>query len=295
MSVNIQTFTCPRCRKGEFRALPGPNGMAFCPWCGDAVAPPTPASDPAPLPEFSLEDLAQRVAGQIAGSSGAPAAPDLEARLAESERRREAAESELRRELEKRQEIKKAVQSEIGRLEAEVAEVRDRMRRKDEDHAAALQSVNLLRDAKGEEWNGERTRLLNAAEQQEKAFRALEARLEERQKSESEIRAVLDASRKDVGKLHAEVAAAEAGREELRRKLGAADAKLLSLKDAPAQLEGLKQRLQEALARASGLQAELEKKEQRIRELQLLVKTLGERLNALADRPPRRGSPGPGA
>jgi hypothetical protein len=40
------------------------------------------------------------------------------------------------------------------------------------------------------------------------------------------------------------------------------------------------------------LQGELEKKEQRIRELQLLVKTLGERLNTLADRSSGRGGQG---
>ena len=292
MSGGIQTFTCPRCQRGEFRSLPGPNGNAFCPWCGDAVGEPTPAAGPAPLPEFSLEDLAKRVAGQIAGPSASPGSPGLEARLDESERRREAAEAELRRELERKQAIKKAVQAEVGRLEAELAEARDRIRRKDEDHAAALRSLNLLRDAKGDEWNGERMRFLDAADQKEKAFRALEARIEERQKSESEIRAVLDASRKEVGKLHAEVAAAEADREELRRKLGAADAKLRAIKDAPAQLEGLKRRLQDSLAQAAGLQGELEKKEQRIRELQLLVKTLGERLNTLADRSPGRGGQG---
>src|SRR6185295_1406178 len=102
MPMEVQSFTCPRCRKGEFRSLPGPNGKAYCPWCGDAVAPGSTASTPAPgpLPEFSLEELANRIAGQIAAPPppAAPApSPDLEARLAESERRREAAETELRK------------------------------------------------------------------------------------------------------------------------------------------------------------------------------------------------------
>jgi chromosome segregation ATPase len=245
------------------------------------------------LPQFSLEELAERIAGQFSGPPATPAAPDLQTRLAESERRREAAEADLRREQDKKQEIKKAVQVEMSRLEAELAEARNRIRRKDEEHAAALQTLNLLKDAKQDEWNGDRMRLQGAAEQREKALKALEARLGESQKSASEFQAVLDASRAEVGKLHAEVAAANAERAELRRKLGAADAKLQSVKDASAQLEGLKQRLQEAQAKAAGLQTELEKKDQRMKELQLLIKTLGERLNDLADRAPRRGAPEP--
>jgi len=295
MPTEVQTFTCPRCQKGEFRSLPGPNGKAFCPWCGAAVAPgsPTPAPAPAPPPEFSLEDLAKRIAGQIASPAAAPVAPDLEARLAESERRREAAEAELRRELDKKQGIKKAVLSEVGRLEAELTDARNRIRRKDEEHAGALQSLNLLTQAKQDEFNGDRMRFQDATDQKDKALKALEARLEERQKSAAELQAVLDASRAEVGKLHSEVAAAQAERVELRRKLSAAGAKVEALKDAAAQLEALKHRVQESEAKTAGLQAELQKKDQRLKELQLLVKTLGERLNDLADRAPGRGSPGP--
>lgn len=300
MPTEVQSFSCPRCRKGEFRSLPGPNGKAYCPWCGDAVAPGSPAPadgpDPAPLPEFSLEDLAKRIAGQITSpppaTPTAPAAPDLEARLAESEQRREAAETELRKELEKKQEIKKLVLSEVARLEAELADARGRIRRKDEEHAAALQTLNLLKDSRQDEFNGDRMRFQNAVEEKEKTLRALEAKLDERQKSSVDLQGMMDASRAEVGKLHAQVAAVEAERAELRRKLGAADAKLESLKDAPAQLDGLKQKLQESQAKAAGLQAELQKKDQRVKELQLLVKTLGERLNELADRAPGRGSAG---
>jgi len=292
MPMEVQSFTCPRCRRGEFRSIPGPDGKAFCPWCGDSVGPGSAAPESAPLPEFSLEELAERIASKYAAPPTAQAAPDLDTRLAESERRREAAEAELRRELEKKQEIKKAVQAEIARLEAELAEARDRVRRKDQEHAAALQDLNLLKTAREDQWNGDRMRLQFSTEEKEKALRTFEARLVESQKSASEFRQVLDASRAEVGRLHAEVAAAQAERSELRRKLSAADGKLQSLKEAPAQLEGLKHRLQESQAKGAGLQAELDKRDRRIKELQLLVKTLGERLNDLADRPQGRPSKG---
>jgi chromosome segregation ATPase len=291
--MQVQSFTCPRCKRGEFRALPGLNGKAFCPWCGDAVEPGSPSPAAAPTPEFSLGDFAERSLGPIAAPPAAPASYDLESRLAESERRREAAEAELRRELEKRQEIKKVVVSEIGRLEAELADCQNRIRKRDEEHASALQTLNLLKNAREDEWNGDRMRLQDAVEQKEKALRALQTRLDEHQRSATESQGVLDASRAEVGRLHDEVAAADVDRAELRRKLGAAELKVQSHKDASAQLDSLKQRFQEALAKAAGLQMELEKKDKRIKELQLLVKTLGERLNDLADRPRGRSSPAP--
>ena len=290
--MEVQSFTCPRCQRGQFRALPGENGKAFCPWCGDAVTGGSSSPAGAPMPEFSQEDLAKPPAGPIAAPAAAPESPDLETRLAESERRREAAESALRRELEKRQEIKKAVQSEMGRLEAELSETRTRVRRRDEEHAAALESLNVLKSAKDDEWNGERMRLQDAFEQKERALRELETKLTERHRSASEFQAALDALRGEVQKLRDEVAAADADRAELRRKLGAAEQKVQSHKDATAQLDYLKQRLQESHAKATGLQAELEKRDKRIKELQVLVKTLGERLNDLADRPHGRGTPG---
>lgn len=296
MPTEVQSFTCPRCRKGEFRSLPGPNGKAFCPWCGDAVAPgsSTPAPDPAPMPEFSLEDIATRIATKISSPPPAPAGPDLEARLAESERKRVAAETELKKELDKKQEIKRMVLSEVARLEAELTDARNRIRRKDEEHAAALQSLNVLTGAKQDEIHGVRMRFQDAVDEKDKALQALEARLDERQKSAAELQSMLDSSRAEVGKLHAEVAAAQAERTELRRKLSAAAAKVESLKDAGAQLDGVRLRLKESDAKTTALQAELQKKDQRLKELQLLVKTLGERLNDLADRAPGRGAPGSG-
>ena len=289
MPAGVQSFACPRCRRGEFRSLPGPDGKAYCPWCGDAVAAGPASSEPAPAPAppaepFSLEELANRIAGKISNPPAVSSPSDLEARLADSERRRELAEAELRRELAKKQEIKKIVVGEVGRLEAELAEAKERIRRKDEEHRAALQTLDLLKDAKGQEWEGDRMRLRDEVEEKERARRALEVKLEGRQQSASELQAALDTSRAELGRLHAEAAAAGAERSELRQKLSAAGAKLQASKEAATQLPDLKQQLQESRAKAAGLQADLEKRDQRIKELQLLVKTLGERLNNLADR-----------
>ncbi len=60
-----------------------------------------------------------------------------------------------------------------------------------------------------------------------------------------------------------------------------------SLKDAAAQQGDLKKQAEESAAKAAALQAEVGKRDQRIKELQMLVRTLGERLNDLADRPRR--------
>lgn len=297
MSPTVQTFTCPRCRRGEFRSAQGPGGKAFCPWCGDAVAAATPTSEPAadapPLEQFSLEELAARLSGQptapVTATSAAPAmtpapaAPPpssgLEARLAESERRRELAEAELQRELDKKQGIKMAVLAEIARLEASVEEANARVRRKDEEHAAALETMGDLKHAKQQEWEGEQMRLRDTLEKTEKARHDLEAALEDAKKTSAIVQSDFGASRVEISKLHATVAAAEADRAELRQKLGAADAIVKKTKDAAAQLRDAQQKLQESLAKTATLQSEVDQRDKRIKELQLLVKTLGERLN----------------
>src|SRR5882672_1324770 len=108
MRTGVQSFACPRCRRGEFRSLPGPGGKAFCPWCGDTVAASSISgsvpADEAPSEAFSLVDIAEQIAGRAPKAPGpaAPPSPDQEARLADSERRRELAETELRKEQEKR-------------------------------------------------------------------------------------------------------------------------------------------------------------------------------------------------
>jgi len=304
VSTEVQMYSCPRCQRGQFRAFPALNGKAFCPWCGDAVAPvaapDASAADDPPLPELSLEELANRMSGGPAAPAtitsapttvstrplpAAPAAPDLQARLAESERRREAAEAELRKELDKKAEIKKAVVAEVGRLEAELAEARDRVRRKDEEHASALQTLNVLTDSNKDEFNGDRMRMQQTIDEKDKALKSLEAKLEERKASDAELRKMMDASRAEVGKLHAEVAATQAERADLRKKVADFDLKLASLKDAPAQLTDLKKKLNDARVKSAGFEADVQRKDLRLKELQLLVKTLGERLNDLADRP----------
>jgi hypothetical protein len=299
MSPEVQAFTCPRCRRGEFRSLPGPSGKAFCPWCGDAVeaASPPPAAAAAPLPEvFSLEELARRIVDRNFESPAAPAASPvpaaaprpappsptaaLEARLAESERRRDLAETELQKELGKKQEIKKVVLNEMSRMEAAIADANARVRRKDEEHASALESLSVLLHAKQQEWDGEQVRMRDSIDQAEKARRTLEAELVELKKSAAIVQSDVGASRVEIAKLRAE----QADLADLRRKLAAADAKLQAGKEAVARLKDIQQKLQVAEAKAVGLQGELDKRDQRIKELQLLVKTLGERLNQLSDR-----------
>jgi chromosome segregation ATPase len=81
------------------------------------------------------------------------------------------------------------------------------------------------------------------------------------------------------------VAATQAERADLRKKVADFDLKLASLKDAPAQLADLKKKLNDARVKSAGFEADVQKKDLRLKELQLLVKTLGERLNDLADRP----------
>jgi len=287
MPVEVLSYTCPKCRRGAFRSLPGADGKAYCPWCGDAVAAGPLEPPPPPTAEmFSLVDLAKRIAGDVpnpAAPSGPPS-PDLQARIAESERRRELAEAELRREQEKKQEIKKAVLEEMSRLEAELNDTKMRVRRKDDEHGSALEDLRRLKDAKEQEWAAANARLQQAFEEKDQALRALQAKLEGRQKADSDLQSLLDASRAEIGKLKADAAAAAAERADLLRKLSSADAKLKPLKEAEAKLRDLQKLYQESHAKATGLQSELEKRDQRIKDLQLLVKTLGDRLNQLADR-----------
>ena len=168
MTGGVQLFSCPRCRRGEFRSLPGQDGKAFCPWCGDAVS--TVGSAPSSLPfstePTSLVELAERMAA-AAPDPGSEAG--LRARLEDSERRREQAETELRREQDKKQEIKKAVQQELGRLEAELTETKARLRKKDEDHASALDDLARLKDAREKDWAAEWKGIQNSLETSERA------------------------------------------------------------------------------------------------------------------------------
>src|SRR5436190_17430482 len=281
-------FTCPRCRRGEFRSLPGPGGKAFCPWCGDAVAAKALGTDTGPsLQQFSLSGQAPGPAVTLSSGTPSAAPPSqsgLEARLAESERRRELAEAELKKEVEKKQEIKKAVMAEVGRLEASLADANARVRRKDEEHASALESLNLLMGAKKQQWDGLEMRLRDTLDQTEKARKDLEAALEALKSSSAGLQGELDATRADAARLRADFVAADAERGELRRKLSSAGLRLQEAKDAALRSKDLQTKLQGDQARSSELQADLDQRDQRIKELQLLVKTLGDRLNQLADR-----------
>jgi chromosome segregation ATPase len=289
MTSGIRTFTCPRCRRGEFRSLPGPDGRAFCPWCGDAVGdgrPSAPAA-PAPSPEPAAE----------APREAAPAV-DV-GRLAELERRCEQAEAELRRELEKKQEIKKAVTAEMTRLEAQLAEANVRLQRRDKEHFAALETLARMKESAEAKWAADLAALRQTLEEKETAARGLEARLEERRRTVDAIQEVLDGARSEAERHRSELEklrrTGAAEQEELRRRLAAAEARLLDLKDSETEFLDLKARLHaertgaekeagELRRQAAGLRTELEKRDQRVKELQLLVKTLGERLNDLSSR-----------
>jgi chromosome segregation ATPase len=87
----------------------------------------------------------------------------------------------------------------------------------------------------------------------------------------------------------------DAGATDLRRKLTSWETRLAASKNLEGELSETRARSQENhrqlekergefQARESALRTELEQRDQRIRELQMLVKTLGERLNDLARR-----------
>jgi len=277
MTGGVQLFSCPRCRRGEFRSLPGQDGKAFCPWCGDAVS--TVGSAPSSLPfstePTSLVELAERMAA-AAPDPGSEAG--LRARLEDSERRREQAETELRREQDKKQEIKKAVQQELGRLEAELTETKARLRKKDEDHASALDDLARLKDAREKDWAAEWKGIQNSLETSERARRDLESQLRE-------VQPALDAARKDAEGLKSTLGTAQIEKSDLHAKLAAAEARLREQKDRLQKAgAGHAKEVEELRAKTAHLESELGKRDQRIRELGMLVKTLGERLNDLADR-----------
>lgn len=293
MPTEVQSYSCPRCKRGEFRSLPGPDGKAFCPWCGDAVseraaAPKSPPETSAPAEPASYAALAQRVASRPQSGGTEVRLDDGPDRIAEAERRREQAEAELRRELEKKQEIRKAVAEELGRLEAQVAEAKLGIRRKEAEHASALEMLGRRTEARERELAAELAALRGLLAGQEQSARDLEAQLKGRQKIMYELQAALDAVRIEADKLRSELGKLKgsSGAElaDLRQKLAAAESRLQALQNSESQVRDLKGRLQEALSKAEGLQSELGQRDQRIKELQLLIKTLGERLNELTRR-----------
>jgi chromosome segregation ATPase len=229
------------------------------------------------------------------------AARALRDRLAELERKCEQAESELRRELEKKQEIKRAVMAEMGQMASQLSESKALLQRRDEELLAALLEAKALRDDLGKERKraddlaGERASL----EEKGKAVRSLEAELEASRKAVRDLQDARDRAGREVQTAQSELAkakeasAAELG--DLRKKLSAGEARLQALRGSSDELKALKARHEdsrgrtekeraELLEKTRTLQAELEKRNQRIRELQMLIKTLGERLNDLTSR-----------
>jgi chromosome segregation ATPase len=265
----------------------------------ERLAIPTPAPPPTPV-----------VVAPAPAAAPVPAAsPDVQARLADAEYRRDKAEAELRREQDKKQEIKQAVLLEMARLEAQLAEAKERIHRKDEEHAASLEVLAKMKETREAEWGAERQGLVDQLTEKERARvaaeagaephrkaleeagakhqKALEDAAEKQRKATSDVEAALQAARAETAKLRGDLEAANAEQAQLRKKLSIADAKMKSLKDATAQQGDLKKQLEESVAKAAGFQADVGKRDQRIKELQMLVKTLGERLNDLADRPRR--------
>jgi len=297
MTLTIQAFTCPRCKRGEFRSLPGTDGKAYCPWCGDAVAGGVaPGSDPPSAPEgaaapvvtATLDELLERVAR----NAPEDAVRALRERLADLNRKREQAESDLRQELDKKVLIKKAVMEEVGRLGSQMGETKVRLKQTEEEHQSA--TSEMFRVKAELEKEREKTAELSASRA------SLEAELEERRKAVRELKDASDVARRDAEQMLAHLdksrATSAAELAELRKKIASYEARLATQKAVEAELNSLKPRLRdqqrlekeraEFQEKASTLQTAVGKKDERIRELQLLIKTLGERLNDLSSRHP---------
>jgi chromosome segregation ATPase len=305
MSIAVQIFSCPHCKRGGFRSLPGPDGKAHCPWCGDRVAadtaaPPPPVPEVAPTPVIGSPDLSQ-IIDRVAKDAPEVAVRALRDRLAEVERKCEQAESELRRELDKKQEIKRAVLAEMGQLGSQLSESKALLQRRDEELLSVLLEAKVLKDDLGKERKraddlaGERGSL----EEKGKALRSLEAELEASRKAVRDLQEARDEAGREAQQARSELARAKEGSAvelgELRKKLASGEARLQALKGSGAELKALKalhaeyrghteKEQAELLEKTKTLQAELGKRDQRIRELQLLIKTLGERLNDLTSR-----------
>ncbi len=315
MTVLVQTFTCARCNRGEFRSLPGLDGKAFCPWCGDAVTggvatpPPAlpPAPAPAPPPAVSVPEAPLVDAGidQLLDRVGRTAPEELlralRARIAEMSRACEEAGAELRRELEKKQEIKRAVMEEVGRLGSQLGDTKTQLHKKDDERRSVLAELGRAKEELERErkQGAEAATLREGLAEKERTLGRLEAELEDRRSAGRDLLESRDAARREIEQLRAELAklkaASEAELAEQRKKVAGMESRLGTLKLCEAELADLRPKIQDSRRRlekergefqekVSGLQAELDKRDQRIRDLQLLIKTLGERLNDLTSR-----------
>ena len=294
MSVAVQVFSCPRCNRGGFRSLPGPDGKAHCPWCGDRVA----AGPDAPLPPASETVTTASPVDRGGEEASEIAVRALRDRVTELERKCQLAEAELRRELDKKQEIKRAVLAELGQLSSQLTESKALFKQKAEDlDAARLEAKRLSQDLASErkradDMLGDRRSL----EEKEKALWTLGVELEASRNAVRDLEGARDAAASDAQKARSELAkfkeAAEAELSELKKKLNTSEVRGRSLRGSGDELKALKARFEEYRARSEKERAdlqektkpELDKKDQRIRDLQLLIKTLGERLNDLTSR-----------
>lgn len=191
--------------------------------------------------------------------------------------------------------------AELAQLSSQLTESKALAQRQAEELRLALSETARLK----EDWGKERKGAEDLAgergilKDQEKAARGLEAELESTRKSVRDLQEARDAAGRDAQQARSELAKAKesaaSGLGELRKKLSASEASLQALKDSGNERRALKARTEEELGRAEKgraeqqekaktLQSELEKRDQRIRDLQLLVKTLGERLNDLSSR-----------
>lgn len=303
MSPEILVYACPRCNRGGFRSLAGPDGKAHCPWCGDRVgngaAAPAPQPTPSPVvpAPAGLDDAIDRVARD----SPEIAIRALRDRLAEADRKRELAEAELRREFDKRQDIKRAVMTEMSQLHSQLGDTTVKHKKADDElRAAQAESARYKGELDREKKrSGELARTGASLDEQDQKIRALTADLEAARKTGRELEAARDTTqrdlkqaRSDLGKLMQSSSADLAG---LQKKLDASEAKVRMLKESGEELKSFKTRLEdyrrtmdkervELQEKATTLTGELEKRDQRIKELQLLIKTLGERLNDLTSR-----------
>jgi len=255
------------------------------------------ALPPPPPPAVRLDDALDRVAKE---------APEIAVRalrdaLAESERKREAAEAELQRELDKKQDIKRAVLTEMSQLTSQLGDTKVKHKKADDElRAAQAEAAHFKEELDRQKKRAfELARNQGSLDDQDKRIRVLEADLEAARKSARESGAARDAAERDakqaksdIGKL---VQASAAELADLRKKLATGESKLEVMKSSGDELKTFKTRLEEYRRtmekeraqlqdKTSTLMGEIEKRDQRIKELQLLIKTLGERLNDLTSR-----------
>jgi len=297
MSVAVQVFSCPRCNRGGFRSLPGPDGKAHCPWCGDRVA----SGTDLPLPPAPEPAATASPADRLGDDASEIAVRALRDRVAELERKCQLAEADLRRELDKKQEIKRAVLAEMGQLSSQLTESKALLKQKGDDLDAARAEMKRLKEdlaserKRADDMLGDRRSL----EEKEQTTWRLGVELEASRTAAHDLQVARDTAASDAQKFRSELAkakeAAEAELSELKKRLNSAVVQGRSLKGAGDELKSLKAKFEEYRGssekeraelreKAKSLQPELDKKDQRIRELQALIKTLGERLNDLTSR-----------